>query len=134
MALDGLIPQIRKLSSAVLKKIGIPLKSFWNRKGFHGLNAQCGCDAWCRFLVYEVLFPGSTHDLKAYTNGLFFKDGIPLLDANLWQLCLDEAYKSIKDGRHLTPFPQLDIEKAESDGNVEGARIMRLFNKVFCSL
>ena len=72
-------------------------------------------------------------DLKAWTNGPFFKDLIPLLDPNLWQLMLDEAYKSIKDGRHLTPFSQTDIGKAESEGNPDGLRGMRLFNKVLCS-
>ena len=118
----------------MLKTTGIPLSKFFNgRKGFYGLNAQACCDAWCRFIIFEVLFPGSTHDLKAYVNGPFFRDIIPHLDPNLFYFALDEAYKAIKDGKHLTPFPQVDIDKASIQGMHQAANMMRTFNKIFCS-
>ncbi|KAJ1395599.1 hypothetical protein B484DRAFT_438983, partial [Ochromonadaceae sp. CCMP2298] len=48
-------------------------------------------------------------------------------------LALDEAYKSIHDGKHLTPFSGAEMRLAQNSGNEEAARMMRTFNKIFCS-
>ena len=90
------------------------------------------CDAWCRFIIFDANFPGSTHDSTAYTSSFFFQNIIPLL-SQAFYFALDEAYKGIKDGKHLTPFPQSEIDKAEAEGNYDAAVMMRTFNKVFCS-
>jgi hypothetical protein len=48
-------------------------------------------------------------------------------------LALDEAYKAIHDGQHLTPFSGADMTLARNSGNEEAARMMRTPNKLFCS-
>ena len=92
---DGLIAKIRKLSSGLCAELQIPLTKFWCRKGYYGLNVQAFCDAWCRFLVFEMLFPASTHDVKAYREGNIFTQVVSKMDAALFFFFLDEAYKGV---------------------------------------
>jgi hypothetical protein len=139
---DGLIIKIKALSKKELTKIGIHLGTFWNRKGFYGINAQVFCDAWCRIVMFECNWPGSTGDITAYPQTAFFINDSQRLSMSFlndspaakdFYLALDEAYKSIKDGKHITPFPGVDISAAVADGDLEAARVMRSFNKIFCS-
>ena len=88
----------------ILYLSGLQVSKFWNRKGYYSVNVQAFCDAWCRFTAIEINAPGATHDLKAYMTGLIYKsfidpvDGIP----QAYYLALDEAYKGIHDGIHMT--------------------------------
>ena len=129
---DGIILKIKMLMKSEFEKLQIPLDRFWNYKGFYGLNAQAFCDAWCRFIVFECRWPGSTSDITAYPQSLLYLTGIENIPDEYY-FALDEAYKAIRDGKHLTPFPGTDIAKAVTEGNEEAAEIMRTFNKVFCS-
>ena len=132
---DGLILKVKKWSVRYCTFLGIQVSKFWNRKGYYGVNVQAFCDAWCRFTAIEIHAPGATHDLKAYITGLLYKafidqvDGIP----QAYYLGLDEAYKGIHDGIHMSPYAQGDIDKAVVDGLYEVAVAMRSFNKIFCS-
>jgi len=132
LAGDGLILKIGRLAQAFIDATGIPLRKYWNRKGFFGLNVQAFCDAWCRICILECIAPGATHDLTAYTNGPCFETLLADLP-DYYHFILDEAYKSIKDGKHITPFPGDDIKKEISKGHHNAANAMRTFNKIFCS-
>jgi hypothetical protein len=128
---DGLILKVRKFSVEYCTFLGLQVSKFWNRKGYYGVNVQAFCDAWCRFVAVEIHAPGATHDLRAYMTGEIFKalSGLP----NDFYLALDEAYKGIHDGRHMTPYPMSEIDKARNDGLPAVAQMMRTYNKIFCS-
>lgn len=131
-ACDGLIIKIPHLLEDELKGTKMPYCRFWNRKGYHALNAQAVCDAYCRFTSFECMWPGSTNDITAYRQSALYIEQMADLPPEFF-LALDEAYKSVKDGQHITPFSGADIESAESRDMVEVAEAMRAFNKLFCS-
>ena len=61
---DGLVIEINQPSLIELR--GRPISIFRNRKGFWGLIAQGFCDAYRRFAVFDVKWPGGTNDIIAY--------------------------------------------------------------------
>lgn len=130
-AVDGIIIKIPHLLAEELREIDMPWVRFWNRKGYHALNAQAVCDAYCRFTSFECRWPGSTNDITAYRQSALFLDQMHLLPPEFF-LALDEAYKSVKDGQHLTPFSGADIDAANNQHLLSAAAAMRLFNKIFC--
>ena len=129
---DGLIIKIKTLPNKVLDRLKLALPRFYNRKGYYGLNAQGFCDAWCRFVSFEMEHPGSTNDITAYKQShtkMHMEQYVP----EQYFLALDEAYKSIRDGQHITPFSLADIDEATRAGNLHTAKTMRTFNKILCS-
>jgi len=54
------------------------------------------------------------------------------MDVKYW-FALDEAYKSLKDGKHITPYSGEEIRLAVSCNRITAAKMMRTFNKIFCS-
>mmetsp|Transcript_1890 Transcript_1890/g.4409 ORF Transcript_1890/g.4409 Transcript_1890/m.4409 type:complete len:557 (-) Transcript_1890:2051-3721(-) len=129
---DGIVIKIGKPTKKELDKANIPLDRFWNRKGYYALNAQAFCDAWCRIVSFACLWPRSTPDIVAYGESAFYLQAMPEVPDEFY-LALDEAYKSIHDGKHLTPFSGAEMRLAQNSGNEEAARMMRTFNKIFCS-
>jgi hypothetical protein len=83
------------------------------------------------------MFECSTGDITAYPQTRFFQEAMRVLNESEAErnffVVLDEAYKAIKDGKHITPFPGADIAAAVRDGDLEAARVMRSFNKLLCS-
>jgi len=130
---DGLIVKIKKLSQKCLKQIDIVQERFWNRKGYYGLNAEAFCDAWCRFVSFEMCWPGSTNDITAYKGSDLYFDVDDYMSDEFY-FALDEAYKSIRDGKHLTPFSAQDIQEAMKADNTYAAEMMRTFNKISSSV
>ena len=61
---DGLVIEINQPSLKELR--GRPISIFRNRKGFWGFVAQGFCDAFTRFGVFDVKWPGGTNDIVAY--------------------------------------------------------------------
>ena len=61
---DGLAIEIAQPTVSELKNR--PLSVFRNRKGFGALIAQDFCDAYIRFGVFDVKWPGGTNDIIAY--------------------------------------------------------------------
>lgn len=96
------------------------------------MNVQAFCDGWCRFQVFDMLSAGSTNDISAYKKTELCMNISKSLSEGFY-FALDEAYKSLKDGVHLTPYPGADIQAAIAEGNHRAANIMRTFNKIFCS-
>lgn len=98
---DGLVIEILQPSEHDLRGRAISL--FRNRKGLWGLIAQGFCDAYTRFSVFDVKWPGGTNDIVAYNmtdlcakaNSGYFPGWATFV--------LDEAYSSC-GGMHLTPF------------------------------
>jgi hypothetical protein len=116
-----------------LKQIDIVQERFWNRKGYYGLNAEAFCDAWCRFVSFEMCWPGSTNDITAYKGSDLYFDVDDYMSDEFY-FALDEAYKSIRDGKHLTPFSAQDIQEAMKADNTYAAEMMRTFNKISSSV
>lgn len=109
---DGLVAWITMPSTNDL--LGRNVDTFWNRKGFYGLVIQGFCDAYCRFQIFDIKWPGATNDIVAYKQTTLYA----LLAAGLlppWALlALDEAYSSC-GGVHLTPFTKNQLRKAAAE-------------------
>lgn len=115
-AVDGFIAEIGNLDESEFKNIGIPRARFHNKKGFPGLNCIASVDAWTRLNCLEIRWPGSTNDIVAYNMSNFLA-AIKKMK-NKYHLALDEAFKSIHDGKHITPFSGGEIKEAQSSGNL----------------
>ena len=61
---DGLAIEIAQPTVSELNDR--PLSIFRNRKGFWAIIAQGFCDAYTRFGVFDVKWPGGTNDIIAY--------------------------------------------------------------------
>jgi hypothetical protein len=76
----------------------IPLSAFKNRKGYFALIVQAFCDAFCKFLSFEVGWPGATPDVTCHLQSRLYK-WIILGNFPSWaHMVLDEAYTSIGGG------------------------------------
>jgi len=129
---DGLIIQIPCLSFDEFLKSGILKERFWNRKQFYALCAQAFCDSWCRFQYFDLRWPGAVPDMISYLSTELYVEIMKILDPKYY-VALDEAYKSIHDGKHITPFSGSEITSAVDGGHTVAAQMMRTFNKIFCS-
>jgi hypothetical protein len=45
---------------------------FMNRKGFSGILGQAGCDAWCRFCLWESNWPSCVTDITDWQQTSFY--------------------------------------------------------------
>ena len=114
---------------------GRPAKLYVNRKGYFGLVVQAFCDAVCRFVYFNVGWPGSTNDVTAYDQSSLrnkMRDG----SFPEWVgFVLDEAYSSF-GGTHFTPFTQNQLDRAYNEGGVEKRLYyqMRAYNHCLSSL
>lgn len=84
-----------------------------NRKNCFALIVQAFCDAFCRFRIFDIKWPGSISDLTAYTQTQLYH----LMTSNslpLWVcLVMDGIYSSC-GGNHLTPFSSsVELRKAD---------------------
>lgn len=84
-----------------------------NRHDCYALIVQAFCDAFCRFRVFDVQWPGSTNDITAYSQTKLFH----LMNNNMlpaWVcIALDGIYGSC-GGNHLVPFGKVELEKAKT--------------------
>lgn len=126
---DGLAIEINQPSLKELR--GRPISIFRNRKGFWGLIAQGFCDAYTRFAVFDVKWPGGTNDIVAYNMsdiGIKAKGGA----FPAWStFVLDEAYSSL-GGMHLTPHSSHQLRWAKNKNNGSYFKILA-FNNVLSS-
>ena len=98
---DGLVLEIQQPSVKELR--GRPISIFRNRKGFWGLIAQGFCDAYTRFSVFDVKWPGGTNDIVAYRMSNLCHMALNGHFPAWASFVLDEAYSSL-GGMHLTPY------------------------------
>jgi DDE superfamily endonuclease len=130
LAGDGLVIEIAQPSVKCLR--GRPISVFRNRKSLWGVIVQAFCDAFTKFHVFDVKWPGGTNDIIAYKmTDLFFKatedGGYPK-----WAtFVLDEAYSSI-GGMHLTPYSYNQLKGAKSIDEEKYFRML-CFNNVLSS-
>jgi hypothetical protein len=64
LAGDGLVIEISQPTAKCLR--GRPISIFRNRKSLWGLIVQAFCDAFTKFHVFDVKWPGGTNDIIAY--------------------------------------------------------------------
>lgn len=129
---DGLVVQIPCLSFDEFARSFILKERYWNRKGFYGLCAQAFCDSWCRFQYFDPRWPGAVPDIISYLSTDLYLRIMRNLDPKYY-VALDEAYKSLHDGKHITPFSGSEITSAVDGNHIIAAQMMRTFNKIFCS-
>ena len=113
---DGLVIETNQPSVRELR--GRPISIFRNRKGFWGLIAQGFCDAYTRFAVFDVMWPGGTNDIVAYNMSDIRSKAKGNHFPSWATFVLDEAYSSL-GGMHLTPYSvhQLRWAKKKDDGS-----------------
>ena len=126
---DGLAIEISQPSEADLRNR--PLSVFRNRKGFWALIAQGFCDAYTRFGVFDVKWPGGTNDIIAYQMTEIYQkaknDVFPI-----WAtFVLDEAYSSC-GGMHLTPYSRYQLIRAKAVNESQYLKMLA-FNNVLSS-
>mmetsp|Transcript_17250 Transcript_17250/g.38846 ORF Transcript_17250/g.38846 Transcript_17250/m.38846 type:complete len:496 (+) Transcript_17250:167-1654(+) len=108
---DGLAVEIEQPSVAELR--GRPISVFRNRKGFWGLIIQGFCDAYTRFAVFDVKWPGGTNDIVAYPMTELYRKATSGHFPAWCTFVLDEAYSSC-GGMHLTPFSIHQLRRAKA--------------------
>ena len=124
---DGLLIRTYK----PYKNLSLAPTDYYNRKSTYGVVCQAFCDAWCRFVFMDSSFAGATNDIVAYHQTMMYICSA-FMDEKFC-LALDEAYSSIKDGKHLTPFSNGQLQTAWEAGDYKLHSKMRCFNQVFCS-
>ena len=107
---DGLAIEIAQPTVSELNDR--PLSIFRNRKGFWAIIAQGFCDAYTRFGVFDVKWPGGTNDIIAYQMTDIYKRANDHLFPSWATFVLDEAYSSC-GGMHLTPFSFNQLRRAK---------------------
>lgn len=127
---DGLVIAIGTPTDA--DRDGLPVTSYFNRKGCMAINAQGFCDAWCRFRYFDVSWPGSTNDITAYKQTKMYSWWMRGLIPSCYHMVLDEAYSSIGGDNHLTPFTKAQLKKARAEDFPRYLK-MRAFNNTLSS-
>jgi hypothetical protein len=64
LAGDGLVCRIKKTLGR--DRENLEEVAFKNRKGYYGFIVQAFCDAYCKFRVFGIGWPGATPDITAY--------------------------------------------------------------------
>ena len=126
---DGLAIEIAQPTVSDLSNR--PLSVFRNRKGFWAIIAQGFCDAYTRFGVFDVKWPGGTNDIIAYQMTDIYKRATDNLFPPWATFVLDEAYSSC-GGMHLTPFSFNQLRRAKETNELQ-YRKMLAFNNVLSS-
>ncbi len=106
--------------------------TYRNRKNCFALIVQAFCDAYCRFRVFDIKWPGSTSDLTAYTQTQLYylmkTKGLPE-----WVRLVLDGICSSCGGNYLTPFSSTDLSKAvEKDHELYLKMIT--YNRVICAI
>jgi hypothetical protein len=113
---DGLLAEVPNLDPSEFIDIGAIQSKFWNRKGYPALNIIANCDAHARYNSVEIRWPGGTNDVIAYNQSDLYHVVHTLLPIDYY-LGWDEALKSLKDGKHITPYSGNEIKEAMESGN-----------------
>ena len=113
------------------KSLNLCAADYYNRKHTYGYIIQCFCDAWCRFVFFDCSFAGATNDISAYYCTAFYQVVSELMSQEFC-VALDDAYSSISDGKHLTPFSNGQLLAAQI-ANPILYEMMRVYNQIFCS-
>jgi hypothetical protein len=122
---DGLAIEIEQPSVKDLR--GRSISVFRIRKGFWGLIWQGFCDAYTRFAVFDVKWPGGTNDIVAYPMTELYRKATSG-HFPVWAIfVLDEAYSSY-DGMHLTPFSIHQLRRAKASNPLLYFKMIAFFN------
>jgi len=106
---------------------------FRNRHDCFALVAQVFCDAYCRFRIFDVKWPGATNDITAYTQTtLHYKMQNNMLPS--WACILMDGICSSVGDNHLTPFSRAELDRAKKQANHTLYHKMLTFNHVISSL
>jgi len=104
-----------------------------NRKNCFGLIVQAFCDAYCRFRVFDINWPGSVSDITAYSQTTLYHLMVSNSLLPSWVcLVLDGIYSSC-GGNHLTPFNAVELKKAHQT-NYQLYLKMITYNRVISAI
>jgi len=130
---DGLVIKIQAPTKKNLTELGLPLSNFRNRKNCFGLIVSGFCDAYTRIRVWECKWPGSTNDIVAYKTSNLYNLVVTqkIYDDYDLHFNLDEAYSSINDDKHLTPYSghQLAAARVLPNGELEANKMLCYNNR-----
>lgn len=130
LAGDGLVIEISQPTVKCLRNR--PISIFRNRKNMWGVIVQAFCDAFTKFHVFDVKWPGGTNDIIAYKMTDLYASATEVGLYPKWAtLILDEAYSSI-GGMHLTPYSCSQLKRAKA-ADIEKYYKMLAFNNVLSS-
>jgi hypothetical protein len=91
---------------------GRPISIFRNRKSLWGSIVQAFCDAFTKFHVFDVKWPGGTNDIIAYKMTDLHFGSTAIGGYPTWAtFVLDEACSSV-GGMHLTPYSRNQLQSA----------------------
>jgi hypothetical protein len=127
-AIDGFCVQ-RDLPSE--KEIaGRDRRIYFNRKGYWAWVCCAMTDAYCRFMSFEIRWPGATSDSIAFEQSSVktWLNNTVLPSMPLGWVAADDAYSS-SHKRVLTPFTKPQLNKIKGD-NLENYLQMRAFSRV----
>ena len=110
----------------------LPISAFRNRKGFFALIAQAFCDAKAKFRYFEISWPGATGDLTCYKQTELYRNFCGGKYPDWAFMVLDEAYSSLNDNHHVTPFSRHQLRKARKN-SVDLYLKMKAFNHILSS-
>ena len=127
---DGLVVEILQPSVSDLR--GRPISIFRNRKGIWGVVAQAFCDAYTRFAMFDIKWPGGTNDIVAYAMSTLYNLATSGFFSDWATFVCDEAYSSI-GGVHLTPFSIHQLKRAKASSDDSTYFKMLAFNNVLSS-
>jgi hypothetical protein len=132
LAGDGLVVQIEGLSTLELDTICLDDDAFRNRKGYFGLIVQAFCDAFCMFRYFEMSWPGATPDITAYKQTALYRMFMAGTIPEGFHMVLDEAYSSVSDEQHLSPFTKAQLDSART-AQPDLYNQMKTFNNILSS-
>ncbi|KAK3233899.1 hypothetical protein CYMTET_55829 [Cymbomonas tetramitiformis] len=134
-ALDALAVDFEKRSNGTLPNCvgaldGVPIeiqkpfeseqpdaRSFYNRKGFFSLNAQCLCNAKRQFTFVSIEAKGNTNDSLAILMSTLGQDLVNGKLPSPFYIMGDEAYKGIAPDSIICPYPGKLLEAKKDNFN-----------------
>lgn len=130
---DGLLVHINQPKERDLD--GKPASIYHNRKNCFALVVLGFCDAFCRFITFEVNWPGSTNDCTAFGMSMLWAAYNNGLLPDWACFVADEAFSSY-GAPVMTPFSHSQLQRAMAEGG-DGQvlyRQMLAYNHVLSSL
>lgn len=112
---------------------GLDLSKFRNRKGFYALIVQAFCDCDCKFVYFDVSWPGACNDITCYKQTSLYNKYITGAIPAGYHFVLDEAYSSIGGDTHLTPYSRSQLKAAMNKIGVEEYCKRKAFNNMLSS-
>ena len=126
LAFDGFATQI--LAPTTEDRKLIDCAAFCNRKGFHGVVCQVGCDVHTIFYALEVRWPGATSDITAWEQSNVFDCYVKGLIPPWAFIVFDEIYSCFQGDLYLCPYSKRQLRYALETFGEQAYRKLKCYN------